>query len=1745
MSYSKQQEELLNAAAGNNLYHRSDGRKGTKDWYAEEDAKLKWSVDQAVSRGLIDPEAAEEAKVANQRTWWDKMWGFEEASGNLTGGFSQGIIDVLSLGNYASAAATKATIDDPLVQVGSLKMGFTPSAWYKSFKTRPYYSDMFESFWGGLAFDIALDPLTYLTFGVGAGTKVGVQGLTKVGTRELAKGTQKLTLSRHGMEMYHYAAREVRPIVEEAAKKASKTHEGLTGSPHRLLEDHHMYRFHDMIGKHMVDNYDRLALERSTSIGRWSKLKDSLRGVVEKPTDALATAVRPGDPNTFATRTVEDLFKETARVQQKDIGIDFAKTGKAISTLPVVGPAFKAIAPAFHKKLNTPVEFQDQMFLTKGAIAKESARVENEIYKELLSKEGLELSTDQLSEVTRIIDAGEVQTPRTFSEGTPTMMGTFAKDGANIDPKVLAGVKWAKERFEQIMARENEAGFKIERLEDYVHRFYKTSDAQNLVLGRVKDSDNSQFSLLRGFQMHRQIASLDDAAKLFGEEAIEQDISRILHKREMASVKMIEMEKFYDFVKTHYGIAPLMVYQAGNEGKFVASHLKKILQVQKPSEARWHNFDQVQGEAPYLYERLGFTPRGAENVKHNLDLLDYLRMDESTRLTSPAAAEIASRVRPNGLAQLSKTFNGSFKHKGAELELTEVLRSFYDNSFGDPFKWPTAGATTGKDASLTEVFNLVRKLDKVTRDELDTPLEYLFPNLIERLKGFAVEQPSLSKKVKKSADRVLRAGAERAFKTLLKKEAGSKGIRRKLEFQDFVPQLPEEMVIRMHSTRVNYGDITDFTPIAPVQLEKIKKLQKALGGTTRKGRNIFHAEHLLQVTEGLLGKKSISSLTGREADKLIQFLGLHAGEFSAVEGKASGSLFGGGVTKLTFRQRAKPHFEPMEEGVKESLENASISEMKMKAQAAQLASKIKQQDASIVVRKRKLAAKMESANVNVNAPFTARNAYEVAREDALIKGLERSRDALIANMKKITNPSRTPEIMKDGRAHMGMEEVVKRNGSRMDERDLSRLKNRAGVERVNSDISRLFSAAELKPARTARRKMGKAVKKIEEQLAKVKDNPAETDALNQKMLDIVNAAAANLDSKIKILSGGRYMDEAGKIHDILFRKVKDSNKLVLMGKDADKVKKALIDRMMMNTAKGGKNNVEYLVPALKKDLPETIIGRAAQTYYVPEEIGRVLRDMTTSLYDPNASKLVNGFLRGYDRIQNLFKVPLLAPWFSTAARNTIGNVSLNYLRAGLGLFDEGNFTDFTRVLNYYWSTESPNFRKFRDLVGRGGEGKIAKLGEQRIRYRGETGKGITVKELSDELAKRGVMTSFMRAEVFDTTLPKGLQSLFGAATGAGIGGAIGGPAGAGLGFVVGALLKKEAYRMKNLFRAQELGSELPTRLMLGIYTYKATGSFNETGRVVRNFLHDYSELSVFERRFVRRMIPFYNFTKLATRVMGTQVFENPGRVMLPHKVFNAQNTTGAGFNSPAMPEDVPDWFHKQMVFLGKDIDEETGTVKTHVYSGFNLPVQEVLQLADIVAPGGEPIAKIGSRTSFLATTVMEYITNYDTYRGGPIYPNIEGGIHKTQYESGNSFKKSPPWMKRLVGFRLRDDGRVTVNPKVAWALGEIPYSRFINISKKIYADETVEMEAEGAIDYEHLAEQFLGVNIYRYDPKQQKFFKNKRRIDAMSNILANIRVLKTTQVTSTSFKKQQERSARSPFKIAGQGPINFKQSTDY
>ena len=1721
----------------------------------EDSAERRFMLDQALARGAISPEQYDNAVAGGvTKNSIDELMGFEQSAGSLLGGVGQGVVDVLSLPLYTAAAVSNAAIESKVgdgnaIDILGLKIGFSPSAFIESMQNRGTYSQIWRDHdlagggYAGFALDVALDPLMYLSFGVGAGAKVGVRGGTQVGGK-VVKGTDEyLTLTRHGERMYKLAQHEMRgDITSRLAKvNADRTAKGLDELRHLPVEE--LALLHNQTGQFMIDNYARLQAELQRGIGR---------GKFLGPKEGKIRQMLGGGP--------ESMFVETAGKLGQDIGMtaDVGKTfgliaggGIGISagnilgdTVPMLlggvggGVAGLKIADwawgagtsasrAFSRTKDLPEDVKSFVLETSNETQRMIRTSIDDIHENLAA-----ITPEERILMTRAMDLGDEALVR--EESTGRILQALI-DGGQLGDEVVAKMNYVRDEFQALLKMEHEAGFATEEVRDYIARIWKDPDGRALAEGSIRSNKATGNLALRSkhsFQFHRQVASLEDFIASVGKDFIEEDIAKILAKRKSLSIKMRQDEKIYEYLKASVGMPTAITYSAMRNGKRSAAGLKRILRQERGAEeARLWQFDQYYGVKDSIGHRLGFT--GRAHGRDSLALIKYLTLEVGERLGAKPG------FNPTAFANQFRQINTTFKYKttgstaGREVDAVTFLDAMYNGEDALSLLKLHA-AKEGRQLTNRDVNSFIRNLDKWSRGQFEAPLLTMFPDFTKRL-GISLEKDikfGLKKPLVKDGKVIesLRVGTRRSLSKLeqqLKKPVKSKGIQ---------AELPQEIMLRARMWRLRKGDYTDVSHISDKQANTIFSFSRQLGMT--------HGE-LGPIVEVLSGVDDIFKLNARQADRVSDFLGMHLKEEvtkmlarQSVGGKTFGgrnqvisSLFGEGAEVVTFGTKKMPYFEDLDSILsgRAKVAEPSIAEASAAARVSQLDRIIESRLRKIEHYKTRINEFSEKLSNSTLTPSAAKNLHvQLARAQHVIKSLNKSVEGLSAKKSALTS---RPEMSLDvpRKVHIGQEEVGIVNREVLSEADQQYVNRKFGfsLSEVSAHNAGIGTGAAAKKALRSIRQKFKSAKKehdtalkefaaYDEKLALI-DGPLTKGQLSHKTRlanklvktekELFRIEAGLKGGKVTILGNGKYrVNETGKIYDLLMKK--RGQGVEVIGNHSSDIQQAIMRDMVLN----GRKKVGGYFAATADELPSTVAGVAGGKYVVPASVAHMLREMNSPLYNPATAELANRLLKGFDKIQNIYKIPLLAPWGSTWNRNAIGNITLSYLKTGIAMLHPNHMGPFMRAYVYALSKESPNFRKYAPGIDDAWMEKVGKMKVPHVlgeKYHG----GITYAQLHEEMGRRGVLTGMHHEEVVLDAVggPAGQASgtIMGAAIGAGLAGPVGGAIGAAGGFLAGNHLSK----MRGLFKVGELATEMPTRMMLGMHTYQTTGSLREMGSTVNHFLHDYSQLTTFERRLVRRMMPFYNFTKLAFRSVLTGMVENPGRVMTPYKVFRSQNVT-----SGVQPEDYPDFYHHQMVWLTKEFNEEEGAFQSwvpgmsqqpsgvRVYSGVHPPLEEVLSLLDVVGPGGQDIKKLAARGPFGAMSIVEAITNYDTFRLSKIVPTEPG--ERTAFSRGNAFKSSPSWMKKLVQY---DEESNTVNAKMAWLLGELPTSRFTRVAQQIYDTED-EITLAG-YNYNAIAKAMLGLSIHRYDADTQRYFVNQAKIEAMENVLGNIGWLKKYEST--------------------------------
>ena len=552
--------------------------------------RMKVEAKQAAARDLISKSEYDnymhgDQSNALQRALFEygaeAVTGEEMYNSSASGGVLETIGDVLSLPNYLVASATKATLDDPMLRMGGFGIGWSPEAFARAWhektdfvKLADEYAILGEegssaNFWGGLAGDILMDPTTYLTFGVSTGSKVAVKTTTEIGAKGAARGGQVLagsadaTLTRFGRKIYQEAAQDLN---QEFLEKMG-TREGTDGVVPHLLDEIGAREWHQRIGDHMVDNFeklqDRLAQRvvkgRHGVLGRIAQGMETVAPYVPG-TDANMDLVRAGmaktatmwRSNTTARaaqvlkNTADDMFQETASVYNKEMGLyNSTKMQQRLANAPLLGKSFKTTFDIFDAGWDAAPDVVSEVRLTKNRIQlmdDADAQRYGEVFKDL--------SPAAVQEMPRILEA------RALADHGEALLGTYA----NMHPRMHQAIAFVENEMDAILDAERKAGFNVGKVEGYINHVYKDPKAQEIVRDMiVRKHGQEAIKSENKFTQHRLIATINDVEEIYGKGALEMDAYKLLTLRKRASNSMIETNKLLQTISRDHGVSAKLV----------------------------------------------------------------------------------------------------------------------------------------------------------------------------------------------------------------------------------------------------------------------------------------------------------------------------------------------------------------------------------------------------------------------------------------------------------------------------------------------------------------------------------------------------------------------------------------------------------------------------------------------------------------------------------------------------------------------------------------------------------------------------------------------------------------------------------------------------------------------------------------------------------------------------------------------------------------------------------------------------------------------------------------------------------------------------------------------------------------------------------------------------------------------------------------------------------------------------------
>jgi len=190
-------------------------------------------------------------------------------------------------------------------------------------------------------------------------------------------------------------------------------------------------------------------------------------------------------------------------------------------------------------------------------------------------------------------------------------------------------------------------------------------------------------------------------------------------------------------------------------------------------------------------------------------------------------------------------------------------------------------------------------------------------------------------------------------------------------------------------------------------------------------------------------------------------------------------------------------------------------------------------------------------------------------------------------------------------------------------------------------------------------------------------------------------------------------------------------------------------------------------------------------------------------------------------------------------------------------------------------------------------------------------------------------------------------------------------------------------------------TESQPRILNFLANLENTGDVAFAAHQTKQFLYDHSNLTAFERNVLRRLIPFYAYTRKNTEGMIKAFIGKPGRVDWFRNAYVTLGDALAGGNlSNEERAQLPEWMRDSLDLVVKRNGSNVKLV-TSMATPFEAPVDEIGNLFGSLNP--------------IFKGPIEQITGFSFFEGKPL----------SQVTNAAAFKDAPEAVKHFIGFTER------------------------------------------------------------------------------------------------------------------------------
>ncbi len=468
-----------------------------------------------------------------------------------------------------------------------------------------------------------------------------------------------------------------------------------------------------------------------------------------------------------------------------------------------------------------------------------------------------------------------------------------------------------------------------------------------------------------------------------------------------------------------------------------------------------------------------------------------------------------------------------------------------------------------------------------------------------------------------------------------------------------------------------------------------------------------------------------------------------------------------------------------------------------------------------------------------------------------------------------------------------------------------------------------------------------------------------------------------------------FTDNANKIYKRVASTAKELAEEGFVGFDTNIITSTLTRSLQNNRQALGQFFAEGLVrnfSKLKSEAPEGWVS--LQSAITDDKIAKQFGDIVSSsddvVFHPAIAKsyenmmrsldgddITEGFWRYYDKIQDYFKSSLTTIFPSFHARNGISNVILNAMDMGVEAFNPKTNALAVQTISYD--------RKIKSLekLMSGSDNVAAQKATQeygeimsRVMFEDSSGYKWTFASLRNAAQQHGIAFNPNITGSADVLYDRrAMEEMFG--------------------FVKPEGVDKLLKPIDKVFEATRKYAATPieehARMVNFMSNLRKTGDVTHAAMRTKQFLFDYSNLTDFEKKFMRRLIPFYSFTRFNLELQAKALMTSPGRVSAQITgIKGVGEILGGEELTPEEQKLLPPWM-KNSIALKKT--KQDGS--TQIITGFGTPIEQPFQQFN-------QNSILGS-LSPLVKYPLERLTGQNFFRGMPISEVTNADVFAQSY----------------------------------------------------------------------------------------------------------------------------------------------------